>query len=58
MFPTYATIAKGHSIRVTLSTADTPHLLPTLPELANLAGGVYQVQLGSSAVEIPLIPSS
>ena len=58
VFPTYATIAKGHSIRVTLSTADTPHLLPTLPALANLAGGVYQVQLGSSAVEIPLIPSS
>ncbi|HZZ97006.1 MAG TPA: CocE/NonD family hydrolase [Jatrophihabitantaceae bacterium] len=58
VFPTYATIAKGHSIRITLSTADTPHLLPTEPELANLAGGVYQVQLGSSAAEIPLIPSS
>jgi putative CocE/NonD family hydrolase len=54
VFPTYATIAKGHSIRVTLSTADTPHLIPTVPELAQLAGGVYQVQLGTSAVEIPL----
>jgi putative CocE/NonD family hydrolase len=55
VFPTYATIAKGHRIRITLSTADTPHLVPTIPELARLAGGVYQVQLGSSAVEIPLI---
>jgi hypothetical protein len=57
VFPTYATIAKGHSIRITLSTADTPHLLPTEPELANLTGGMYQVQLGTSAVEIPLINS-
>ena len=55
MFPTYATVPAGDSIRITLSTADTPHLLPTLPELANLAGGQYQVKLGSSAVEIPLI---
>lgn len=54
VFPTYATIAAGHSIRVTLSTADTPHLVPTLPELANLTGGVYSVRIGSSAVEIPL----
>lgn len=54
VFPTYATIAKGHRIRVTLSTADTPHLIPTAPALANLAGGVYQVKIGSSAVELPL----
>jgi putative CocE/NonD family hydrolase len=55
VFPTYATIAAGHSIRVTLSTADTPHLVPTVPTLANLTGGVYQVHIGSSAVELPLI---
>lgn len=53
VFPTYATIAAGHRIRVTLSTADTPHLAPTVPELANLTGGVYQVRGG--AVELPLI---
>ena len=54
VFPTYATIAKGHRIRVTLATADTPHLAPTVPALANLVGGVYQVRIGSSAVELPL----
>jgi uncharacterized protein len=54
VFPTYATIAKGHHIRVTLATADTPHLVPTLPALANLTGGVYQVKIGSSAIELPL----
>ena len=59
VFPTYATIAQGHRIRVTLSTADTPHLLPTLPALTKLLGGVYRVQISPtapSAVEVPLIP--
>jgi len=28
----------------------------TLPTLTNLAGGVYQVKLRSSAIELPLIP--
>lgn len=41
IFPTFATIPAGHSIRVTVSTADSPHLSPTIPEAANLAGGVY-----------------
>ncbi|HET6964454.1 MAG TPA: CocE/NonD family hydrolase [Acidimicrobiales bacterium] len=41
IFPTFATIKAGHSIRVTVSTADSPHLSPTIPEAANLAGGVY-----------------
>ena len=31
IFPTLATIAEGDRLRLTLSTADTPHLTP-LPE--------------------------
>ena len=57
VFPTHATIDPGHRIRVTVSTADFPHLLPTAPELANLAGGVYQLQRGgadASSITIPL----
>jgi putative CocE/NonD family hydrolase len=57
VFPTYATIAAGHRIRITLSTNDTPHLMPTLTALGNLVGGVYTVQMAPtapSAVEIPL----
>jgi predicted acyl esterase len=54
VFPTYATIARGHRIRVTLTTSDFPHLLPTVPQLLRLAGGVYHVQHGSS-ITIPLI---
>ena len=60
VFPTYATIATGHRIRITLSTADTPHLTPTLPELLKLLGGVYSVQRSAAApsgVELQLIPA-
>jgi hypothetical protein len=57
VFPTFATIAPGHRIRLTLATTDLPHLLPTAPALANLVGGVYQVRRGgpaASSVTIPL----
>jgi len=60
VYPTYATLPAGHRIRVSLSTADTPHLVPTLPALAKLLGGLYLVQMtpaAPSAVEIPLMPA-
>jgi putative CocE/NonD family hydrolase len=61
IFPTFATIAKGHALRVTLATSDAPHLLPTLPESQQLAGGVYAVERGGahpSALEVRLQPGS
>jgi uncharacterized protein len=60
VFPTFARIAKGHSLRLTLTTSDTPHLGFTPDQLQNLAGGVYQVQRNSGAasfVEIPTAPA-
>ena len=51
--PAFATIAAGHRIKVTIASGDSPHLLPTPPQLANLAGGVYEIEPGSS-VELPL----
>lgn len=59
VFPTYATVKAGHSLRVTISTADVPHLAPTQPAAANLAGGVYTLErtpTAASAIEVPLIP--
>ncbi|MHB8593866.1 MAG: hypothetical protein ACYDB3_05950, partial [Acidimicrobiales bacterium] len=61
VFPTFAQIPKGWSIRVTLSTSDTPHILPTLAQAPNLLGGVYSVQRNTTAasfVNIPLVPAS
>ena len=43
IFPTLVTIASGDSLRLSLSTADTPHLTPLPPELPSLVGGVYTI---------------
>jgi uncharacterized protein len=61
VFPTFARIAKGHSLRLTLTTSDTPHLGFTPDQLQNLAGGVYEVQRNASAaslLELPTAPAS
>ncbi|KAA9155388.1 CocE/NonD family hydrolase [Amycolatopsis acidicola] len=61
VFPTYATIAAGHRVRVTVNTNDFPHLLPTPPQLLSLLGGGYQVQHTAahpSSVTLPLISAS
>jgi putative CocE/NonD family hydrolase len=47
--PTFAQIAAGHRLRLTLTTSDLPALVPTAPDAANLVGGVYQVQRNQAA---------
>jgi hypothetical protein len=49
IFPTLATIAKGDRLRLTLSTADVPHLVPLPSELPKLLGGVYTISHSRSA---------
>jgi uncharacterized protein len=59
VFPTYATLAAGHALRVTIATADQPHLSPSAAVLPNLVGGVYGLQrtpAASSSIEVPLQP--
>ncbi|MGH7748496.1 MAG: CocE/NonD family hydrolase C-terminal non-catalytic domain-containing protein, partial [Candidatus Dormibacteria bacterium] len=61
VFPTFARLAAGHRLRLTLTTSDTPHLLPTPLQLTGLAGGLYGVQRSSVAasfLEVPLAPAS
>ena len=61
IFSTFARIARGHSLRLTITTSDTPHLLLTPHQLVNVIGGVYQVQRNAAAasfVEIPLAPTA
>jgi len=61
IFPTFATVPAGHSIRLTVSTADSPHLSPTTPEGANLAGGVYTLERTPAApsyLELDVQPGS
>ncbi len=49
IFPTLATIAAGDRLRLTLSTADTPHLTPLPPQLPQLAGGIYTIERSATA---------
>ena len=61
VFPTFARLAAGHRLRLTLTTSDTPHLGPTPAQLAGLAGGVYAVQrtgVYASFLEVPMAPAS
>ena len=43
IFPTGAVIAPGHTLRLSLQTADAPHLSPPVPQALNSAGAVLQV---------------
>lgn len=61
VFPTFAEVPAGWRLRITLTTSDTPHLLPTLAQLPHLVGGVYQVQRHAGAASfanLPLAPLS
>ena len=58
--PTVATLEEGHSLRVTITTSDSPHLMPTPDQLGRLAGGVYGIQRNTGAasfVNVPLAPA-
>jgi predicted acyl esterase len=49
IFPTLVTIAAGDSLRLTLSTTDSPHLTPLPEQLPELAGGVYTIERSAAA---------
>ncbi len=52
VFPTLVTLAAGDRLRVTISTTDTPHLVPIPSQLTQLIGGQYNIQ------RTPTSPSS
>jgi putative CocE/NonD family hydrolase len=59
--PTFAEIAAGHRLRLTLTTSDLPTLLPTEPDGVNLTGGIYEVQRNQTAasyVELLSVPAA
>lgn len=61
VFPTFAEIAAGERLRLTITTSDSPHLAFTPSQLKSLAGGVYEVQRNAGApsfLELPLAPVS
>ncbi|MFA5891554.1 MAG: CocE/NonD family hydrolase [Actinomycetota bacterium] len=56
IFPTGALIKAGHKLRFSVQASDTPHLSPSVPTEANLAGSVLQLHHSAeypSAVVLP-----
>jgi putative CocE/NonD family hydrolase len=52
VFPTLVTIPAGNRLRVTISTTDTPHLVPIPSQMEQLLGGQYHI------MRTPAAPSS
>lgn len=46
IYPTAALLEPGHRLRLTVTTYDFPHLVPTKPARRALAGGSYQLHQG------------
>ncbi|HLN79179.1 MAG TPA: CocE/NonD family hydrolase [Nocardioidaceae bacterium] len=43
VFPTGAVLKPGHRLRITVQAYDTPHLLPTAPQMVDQVGGVITI---------------
>ena len=56
IFPTAALLKSGHRLRLTLTTFDFPHLVPTEPARRALIGGSYQLHQGGPTPSHLLIP--
>jgi putative CocE/NonD family hydrolase len=56
IFPTAALIAPDHQLRLTLTTYDFPHLVPTKPARRALAGGRYLLHQGGPTASHILVP--
>jgi uncharacterized protein len=56
IFPTAALIVPDHRLRLTLTTYDFPHLVPTRPARDALTGGTYRVHQGGPTPSHILIP--
>ena len=56
IFPTAALIESDHRLRLTLTTYDFPHLVPTKPARRALAGGRYQLRQGGTTPSYLVVP--
>lgn len=56
VFPTAALIAAGHCLRLTLTTYDFPHLVPTRPARRALVGGSYRLRQGGATPSYIVVP--
>jgi putative CocE/NonD family hydrolase len=61
VYPTMTEVPAGWRLRVTVTTGESPHLLPSLAQAPRLFGGIYDVQRNAGAasvLRVPLAPVS
>jgi putative CocE/NonD family hydrolase len=58
VFPTGALVAPGHALRLSLQSADTPHLTPSLPQAAGSAGAVLTLWHDAAHPSALVVPVS
>jgi hypothetical protein len=61
VYPTMTELPAGWRLRVTITTGDTPHLVPSAAQLPKLVGGIYDVErnaAAASSVTVPVAPLS
>ena len=61
VFPVLASLARGHRLRVTITTSATPYFTPVLEDYVSLLGGSYGIQRSAahpSHVNVPLVPTA
>ncbi|HWF14961.1 MAG TPA: CocE/NonD family hydrolase [Acidimicrobiales bacterium] len=56
VYPTMTEVPVGWRLRVTVTTGDTPHLLPSLAQAPKLFGGLYDVQRAAGAASVLRVP--
>jgi hypothetical protein len=56
VYPTMTEVPAGWRLRVTVTTGDTPHLLPSLAQVPHLFGGIYDVQRNAAAASVLTVP--
>lgn len=56
VFPTSAIIRAGHRLKVTIGPIDFPHNLPSVPDIANLVGGVTTILHGGDTASRLVVP--
>ncbi|HJP65988.1 MAG TPA: CocE/NonD family hydrolase [Actinomycetota bacterium] len=56
VFPTAATIAPGHRLRIAIQSADTPHLAWNLDQIRSQPGGVVSIHHDAEHPSVVVIP--
>jgi predicted acyl esterase len=56
VFPTAATLAAGHTLRIAVQPSDTPHLGWTVPQMMSQPGAVVRLHHDAEHPSVVIVP--